>query len=267
MLHAGGKLHAGDRVVLESESDTTRCEIELQEKIGAEWIVSVHGESSSLRALKHIGRTPLPPYILKARGGEQVSDQQDRDWYQTIYADRSHQKSVAAPTAGLHFTAEGLRNLADRGVKRIDITLDVGPGTFKPVTAATLADHHMHEEQFEVSAQAVEAIAAMRGGGRILAVGTTSVRTLESIDWQRIDVGRTAGKYSEIRGTTDLMIAPPFKFQCVDGMLTNFHLPRSTLLALVAAMVGLARLKSIYQVAIDKGYRFYSYGDAMLVLP
>jgi S-adenosylmethionine:tRNA ribosyltransferase-isomerase len=273
MLHAGGKLHPGDRIVFEAETEAARCEIELQQKIGTEWIASVHGEVNSNRALNHVGRTPLPPYILKARGGDRIGDEQDRDWYQTVYADRSHEKSVAAPTAGLHFTAEGLRSLAERGVKRIAITLDVGSGTFKPVTAATLAEHHMHEEQYEVSAQAVEAIAALRRGrldsygGRIVAVGTTSVRTLESIDWQSIDAGRTANAYSGIRGTTDLLIAPTFKFQCVDGILTNFHLPQSTLLALVAAMVGLDRLRSIYRMAIDKGYRFYSYGDAMLILP
>lgn len=273
MLHAGGKLQAGDRIVLKAEYLPPACVIELREKVGAEWIVSVRGAESTAMALRHVGRTPLPPYILKARGGETIRDEQDREWYQTVYADRHEQKSVAAPTAGLHFTPEVLKGIAERNIERIDVTLHVGPGTFMPVTSATLGEHHMHFEEYEVSAQAIEALRRIchdrrkSGGGRMIAVGTTTVRTLESLDWKSLDSATGPQHLPGVRGSTDLLIAPPFEFQCVDGMLTNFHLPRSTLLALVAAMVGLDRLKVIYRTAIDMGYRFYSYGDAMLVLP
>jgi S-adenosylmethionine:tRNA ribosyltransferase-isomerase len=178
---------------------------------------------------------------------------------------------VAAPTAGLHFTPELLKRLRDTGITQIDITLHVGQGTFKPVTAPSLDAHPMHEERYEVSAEAVKALRRVRGGGdrvptgRVIAVGTTSVRTLESLP--DFSLPWNAQMYGPFAGMTDLLIAPPYEFRHVDGMLTNFHLPRSTLLALVAAMVGLDRVHEIYAEAIARGYRFYSYGDAMLILP
>ena len=270
MLHAGGRLRPGDRIELTPHgAGTAAITIELIERRDADWVVRVDG-SRPERALDAIGLTPLPPYILKARGDMVVDDQQDRDWYQTVYADAAARKSVAAPTAGLHFTPQLLDQLQCSGVQRIDVTLHVGAGTFKPISASTLAEHRMHTEEYFVRPEALRAIAAHRavrrkgGSSRLFAVGTTSVRTLESINWDRLN----ASALSEgVRGSTDLLIAPPYEFACVDGLLTNFHLPRSTLLALVAAMVGLDRLKAVYQIAVDKGYRFYSYGDAMLILP
>jgi S-adenosylmethionine:tRNA ribosyltransferase-isomerase len=245
-------------------------EMELVEKTEAHWIVQVHGAYRTTQVLDAVGLTPLPPYILKARGACAIADDQDRHWYQTIYANPQASRSVAAPTAGLHFTPELLQTLQRAGVQRIDVTLHVGVGTFKPVTSATLAEHRMHSEEYWIGPDAVRAVARLRdqrgenGRNRLFAVGTTSVRTLESISWDGLDPSAIG---DGMCGSTDLLIAPPFEFTCVDGLLTNFHLPRSTLLALVAALVGLDRLKTVYQVAIDKGYRFYSYGDAMLILP
>jgi S-adenosylmethionine:tRNA ribosyltransferase-isomerase len=269
MLKSGGRLKEGDRVeLLGMNIGSPAWTMRLREKRGDEWEVAIEkGEASTAAALDDVGRTPLPPYILKARGNDDVDDAVDRQWYQTVFADASRRQSVAAPTAGLHFTPELLKQLEKRGVERIDITLHVGPGTFKPVTAATLAEHPMHAEWFEVSAEAQAKLTRIRSNhsGRVFGIGTTSVRALESLP-ENLEPGggQMCGPSS---GLTDLMIAPPYEFKHVDGMLTNFHLPRSTLLALVAAMVGLDRLKSVYREAIDRGYRFYSYGDAMLILP
>lgn len=277
MLKAGGRLRAGDRVELQAEDEPARSMvIRLVEKTEAEWIAEVEGGGETLALLDALGRTPLPPYILKARGEADVPDSADRAWYQTVYARDEDRRSVAAPTAGLHFTPQLLARLHEAGVERIDVTLHVGAGTFKPVTAQTLSGHVMHQEWCEVSPQALASLRAVRrlgreskgengGGGRVIAVGTTSVRTLESLPVPLPDV--TGENCGGCRGMTDLLIAPPYEFKHVDGMLTNFHLPRSTLLALVAAMVGLDRLKSVYREAISRGYRFYSYGDAMLILP
>jgi S-adenosylmethionine:tRNA ribosyltransferase-isomerase len=212
----------------------------------------------------------LPPYIQRARHvqGIEISDERDRQWYQTTYADPRRRRSVAAPTAGLHFTPHLLEAMTNRGVQRLDVTLHVGPGTFKPVAAETLAEHTMHTEFFEVDERTVQALRETRrrieraGRGRIIAVGTTTVRTLESLPSPL-----SATTDGPMAGETDLLIAPPYEFRLVDGMLTNFHLPRSTLLALVAAMVGLERLLAIYREAVEREYRFYSYGDAMLILP
>jgi S-adenosylmethionine:tRNA ribosyltransferase-isomerase len=274
LLHAGGRLKSGDRIALNSRSSGAEpCVIELVDREQDQWIVQVQGAQSTAEVLEAVGLTPLPPYILKARGACALADEFDRRWYQTMYADPRKRKSVAAPTAGLHFTPELLDQLFAKGIERVDVTLHVGAGTFKPITAATLAGHRLHSEQFEVSAAAIGAInrARLRSGGseasrggRIIAVGTTSVRTLESLAWNDLDPSNSG---NGVHGSTDLLIAPPYEFRCVNGLLTNFHLPRSTLLALVAAMVGLDRLKAVYRVAIDKGYRFYSYGDAMLIVP
>jgi S-adenosylmethionine:tRNA ribosyltransferase-isomerase len=230
------------------------------------WLLALEEPAPASEVLESIGRTPLPPYIRKARGDlaagrrhpgdELVEDRIDRGWYETVYADPAQRHSVAAPTAGLHFTPRLLERLDEGGVRRLAVTLHVGPGTFRPITTPTLGGHHMHPERFSVAAETLEAIAEPKA--RVLAVGTTVVRALESLPE---DPG--AGYH----GTTDLLIAPPYRFRRVDGLLTNFHLPRSTLLALVAAMVGLARLKELYAEAVRERYRFYSYGDAMLILP
>lgn len=271
MLKAGGRLTAGQKVQwLAHDGASTDTIVELVRAEQGEWIVRLISGRSTSDALEAVGWTPLPPYILQARrergdgSSDAEIDEQDRAWYQTVYADAARRQSVAAPTAGLHFTEELLRKIDETGVKRLNVTLHVGPGTFKPVTAPTLDQHRMHAEWFEVSAQTIAALHERRGGtppGRVIAIGTTTVRTLESLPYP---LPENCGSIAKM---TDLLIAPPFDFKYVDGMLTNFHLPRSTLLALVAAMVGLDRLKRVYNQAIAHGYRFYSYGDAMLILP
>jgi len=271
MLKAGGRLMPGDRIgLLDRDGKASSVILKLIMKENADWRVEPVGGGDVEAILQRIGHPPLPPYIIRARGEEVVGhaksvEDADREWYQTVYADASRAGSVAAPTAGLHFTDDLLKRIDHAGVQRINVTLHVGPGTFKSVTAATLVEHAMHAESFEVTGDNLDKLRHKRG--RTIAVGTTSVRALESLPHPLPERGQNAENCGDFRGMTDLLIAPPFHFRLVDGMLTNFHLPRSTLLALVAAMVGLERLKTVYQLAIDRGYRFYSYGDAMLILP
>jgi S-adenosylmethionine:tRNA ribosyltransferase-isomerase len=199
------------------------------------------------------GHVPLPPYIRRA------DEPLDRERYQTVYARR--RGAVAAPTAGLHFTPELLDRISERGVRRAAITLHVGPGTFRPVTAERAEEHEMEAEWYRVGAEAAAAIAEARGrGGRIVAVGTTVVRALES-------AGRGWGSGpAPAEGWTDLFVRPGHAFRSVDVLLTNFHLPRSTLLLLVAAFAGRELVLDAYRHAVQAGYRFYSYGDAMLIV-
>lgn len=282
MLKSNGRLRPDLVIELTDGQDRPSGQVIcLGERDGDEWIVHPESNLAAQEILGVVGRTPLPPYILRSRGirgirgirgvrgvrGDwSVDDAQDRSWYQTVYADPDQARSVAAPTAGLHFTPELLQALIVKGVERLEVTLDVGPGTFKPITTPTLETHDMHRERYEVPSETLESLNAMQArkkageSGRIFAVGTTSVRTLESLP-DPLPV------HESLTGTTDLLIAPPYDFRFVDGLLTNFHLPRSTLLALVAALVGLERLLAVYEQAIREGYRFYSYGDAMLILP
>ena len=195
---------------------------------------------------------PLPPYIKREKDRD-VRDDEDRARYQTVFA--THSGSVAAPTAGLHFTDPLLRELDGRGVQRARVTLHVGLGTFKPVTADALDAHEMHEETYSIDARAADLLNhAKREGRRIIAVGTTAARVLES---QPADE-----KFSAKVGATRIFIYPPYDWRHVDALITNFHLPRSTLIALVAAKVGLDEQRRIYREAIDHRYRFFSYGDA-----
>lgn len=284
MLRSNGRLRQGTQIELRNRTDQPGgVLLTLDEKIEDGWRVSVSGPGDLHPAavLDRLGMTPLPPYILRARQSKAVhmdvasppldADDLDRAWYQTVYANPAQRGSVAAPTAGLHFTDDLLTVLAGNSVERVDIVLHVGHGTFKPVTAPTLAEHDMHVESFVVPASARAQLAEMlahrrhgcRCSGRIIAVGTTTVRVLESLDPD--DLVTTAP--SDLFGETSLLIAPPYRFRHLHGLLTNFHLPRSTLLALVAAMVGLDRLHDLYREAIRHRYRFYSYGDAMLILP
>lgn len=208
--------------------------------------------------IERSGRMPLPPYIRREREGDE-RDALDRERYQTVYAKRSG--AVAAPTAGLHFTPELLERLAAMGVRTATVSLLVGLGTFVPVTAEDTRDHAMHEERFTLTPQAVRAIHDCRErGGRVIAVGTTSVRVLESC-------ASTDGGLEAREGSTALFIEPGYRFQVVDGLITNFHLPKSTLLMLVSALAGRERTLELYRRAVETGYRFYSYGDAMLLLP
>ncbi len=199
-----------------------------------------------------LGKMPTPPYIRRA-AGESEREPLDRRRYQTVYA--SAEGSVAAPTAGLHFTPELLRR-----IPHVFLTLHVGYGTFQPVRVSDVAEHRMEAERFEISAGAADQINRHRAaGGKLVAVGTTSVRVLET-SWQR------HGEILPGQGETDLFIYPSYRFTAVDAMITNFHLPRSTLLMLVSAFAGTALIRRCYQQAIQAGYRFYSYGDAMLIL-
>jgi len=224
-----------------------------------EWTVRVDPHAPAADLLDRYGRTPLPPYIDRKRPvpGQDVVD---RLRYQTVYA-RSP-GAIAAPTAGLHFTQRLLEQIGHRGVPTAYVTLHVGVGTFKPIAAARLEDHRMHEERFELPRSTAEAIHACRDrGGRVLAVGTTTVRVLESSV-----AADTESSFVQARtAATSLFIYPPFRFRMVDALLTNFHLPRSTLLALVMAFCGVENTRRAYRHAIDNGYRFYSFGDAMLI--
>lgn len=204
------------------------------------------------------GHVPLPPYLRRP------DEPADRDRYQTVYARR--RGAVAAPTAGLHFTSELLQALARRGIGRASLTLHVGPGTFRPVTAERPEDHVMEAEWYRIPAETGRAVAeARRAGRRVVAVGTTTVRALESAarTWEaRVD---NPANVQAVAGWTDLTILPGYDFRVVDAMVTNFHLPRTSLLLLVSAFAGRERILAAYRHAVAAGYRFYSYGDAMLI--
>ena len=211
------------------------------------------GGPALIAALGRYGEMPLPPYITARR----AADARDREDYQTIFAAR--EGAVAAPTAGLHFTPELLAAIEARGVRRVAVTLHVGAGTFLPVKTEDTGDHRMHAEWGEITPEAAAAIAAARAaGGRIVAVGTTACRLLET-------AADADGQVAPFAGDTRLFITPGYRFRCVDRLLSNFHLPRSTLFMLVAAFAGLERMRAAYAHAIAAGYRFYSYGDACLI--
>ena len=208
-----------------------------------------------MAAIAEAGEMPLPPYIAAKRG----EDARDREDYQTVYA--HEEGSVAAPTAGLHFDEAVLAALDARGVRRAAVTLHVGAGTFQPVRSERIAEHRMHSEWFEIGAATAAAIAATQAaGGRIVAVGTTSMRALESAALRAPD-----GRVAPCSGETDIFITPGFAFGAVDRLLTNFHLPRSTLMMLVSAFAGHAHVMALYRHAIEARYRFFSYGDCMLL--
>jgi S-adenosylmethionine:tRNA ribosyltransferase-isomerase len=208
---------------------------------------------SVLRALDRVGTVPLPPYIRRA------ADARDADRYQTVYA--RNPGAVAAPTAGLHFSEKLLSELSHRDHSTAHVTLHVGPGTFAPIKGDDLSEHVMHRERYDVPASAQAAIARAKAQGRkVVAVGTTVMRTLEA-------AALDTGEVSAGSGATGIFISPPFQFRVVDGLLTNFHLPRSTLLALVMAFGGVEPVRNAYRQAVAQRYRFFSYGDAMLLRP
>jgi len=216
------------------------------------WIVRPETQEEVLSLLERVGRVPLPPYIRRGEMREA-----DRHWYQTVYA--ATPGSIAAPTAGLHFTQGLLRRLREVGIDIVRITLHVGVGTFRPIKTARLADHKMHSEWGHLSPEAVERLlAARQKGRRIVAVGTTCVRLLET--------AAADGQLKPFSGYTDLFIRPPYEFRAVDALLTNFHLPRTTLLVLVRTFGGDQLIRQAYEEAIRQEYRFYSYGDCMLIL-
>jgi S-adenosylmethionine:tRNA ribosyltransferase-isomerase len=248
-----GKLAPGETVTLvnQRQQDEFRLRLALKEE-GGSWIARPDVPGQAFELLQRVGRVPLPPYI---RDGEMEAA--DRERYQTVYADPPG--AVAAPTAGLHFTPELLQRIAAAGVSIVRVTLHVGLDTFRAVTVDNLADHVMHSEWCRITPEAVRAIEAARAqGGRTIAVGTTSVRVLET--------AAAAGRLSAFEGPTHLFIRPPYRFRAVDALLTNFHLPRTTLLVLVRTFGGDDLIRRAYEEAIREEYRFYSYGDAMLIV-
>jgi S-adenosylmethionine:tRNA ribosyltransferase-isomerase len=218
-------------------------------------LLHFHGEEAVELLIERAGRMPLPPYIASRR----EIDERDRQDYQTMFA--REEGAVAAPTASLHFTPRLLDDLDAREIERETLTLHVGAGTFLPVKSEKIEEHKMHAEWGHIDAATAERLNAVRSsGGRVIAVGTTSLRLLESA----ADEG---GKICPFEGDTAIFITPGYRFKAIDGLLTNFHLPRSTLFMLVSALMGLDVMKSAYDHAIGAGYRFYSYGDASLLLP
>ncbi|MCY3712756.1 MAG: S-adenosylmethionine:tRNA ribosyltransferase-isomerase [Gemmatimonadetes bacterium] len=280
LLKPGARLAKGTLLELEGGVLTATVEDDPGKEIRR---VRFEGDTDVVRIIEQVGRTPLPPYIRRA------PDAEDRDRYQTVYAEEYG--AVAAPTAGLHFTAPLLDRIHSRGTAVVPVLLHVGPGTFQPIRTDDVEDHEMAAEYYRVEARQVEMIQSRRSNGRVVAVGTTTVRVLETI---AAEGGGDAGSYADegpgpgkggpggpggaderaesvleprrYEGFTQCFIYPPFEFRLVDALLTNFHLPKSTLLLLVSAFAGKDLILSAYEEAVLEKYRFYSYGDAMLIV-
>lgn len=250
LARPGKRLVAGDRIDFGAELSA-----EVRDKDGAEVLLAFDRDGEALEAaLLAVGETPLPPYIAARR----APDARDREDYQTVFA--THPGAVAAPTAALHFDAPLLAALEAQGVRRTRVTLHVGAGTFLPVKVENPDEHRMHAEWGEISADAAEAVAATRAaGGRVIPVGTTALRVLET--------AAAGGGIAPWRGETAIFIRPGYQFRVTDGLMTNFHLPKSTLMMLVSALMGARRIHAIYAHAIAERYRFFSYGDGSLLLP
>jgi len=248
-----GKLAAGETITLVNAEGQDDVALSLAAKQpDGSWVARPESDEETFALLERVGRVPLPPYIRK---GEMLET--DRERYQTVYAEKPG--AIAAPTAGLHFNEILLDRLKQRGVTIGRLTLHVGLGTFRPISAESLDDHEMHSEWGTIGEETVARITAARQrGGRLVAVGTTSVRLLET--------AAAAGTLEPFTGRTDLFIRPPYEFRAVDALMTNFHLPRTTLLVLVRTFGGDDLMSHAYEEAIREEYRFYSYGDAMLIL-
>jgi S-adenosylmethionine:tRNA ribosyltransferase-isomerase len=256
LVRPGRKLKTGERVIF--GTGELEAEIIGRGELGERTLRFASRDGRGISEhLNELGHVPLPPYI------DRQDESADRERYQTIFAKR--EGAIAAPTAGLHFTPEILEEIRSRGAEICELTLNVGLGTFQPIHAETLEEHVMHGESYEISAAAADCINAAKAAGRpVLAIGTTVVRALED------SAARTAAqsaKATVLAGQAEarLFIFPGFRFRVVDGLLTNFHLPRSTLLALVSAFAGKENVLAAYRHAVEAGYRFYSYGDCMLV--
>ena len=244
MIKSSRSPEPGSFVTLENNT-----RLEIVDKHDGMYRVNFEGDTI-LKTLDQIGHIPLPPYI------ERGDSEEDTKRYQTVYA--KNDGAVAAPTAGLHFDDLLLSNLKNQGIDHAFVTLHVGAGTFQPVKVDDIETHKMHSEYYEISQKTVDKIIlAKKNGGRIIAVGTTAVRTLESAS--------KIGELKSQKGDTDIFIYPGFKFQIVDAMITNFHLPKSSLLMLVSAFIGFEQMHQTYQHAINQEYRFFSYGDAMFL--
>jgi S-adenosylmethionine:tRNA ribosyltransferase-isomerase len=250
MLKTSKGAKVGLNFSLGNGDDLINAELMEKRKDGSV-IVKLRSNTGVREMINKIGRMPLPPYVKR----DAVKADEER--YQTIYA--SKEGAVAAPTAGLHFTPELMKAINDKGIETAMITLHVGPGTFQPVRVDNMEDHKMHSEHFQISESVANKInAAKEKGGRVIAVGTTTVRTLES--------SNDKGKVLPNEGETDIFVRPGSRFNVVDCMITNFHLPKSTLFMLVSAFAGTANMKKVYEEAVLEKYRFFSYGDAMLII-
>jgi S-adenosylmethionine:tRNA ribosyltransferase-isomerase len=244
-LHVGDKVDFGEGVAASA----------VERGDDGAFLLQFHGDEPVEQLLARAGRMPLPPYIASRR----ATDEADREDYQTMFA--REEGAVAAPTAALHFTPRLLDALDKRGIGREIVTLHVGAGTFLPVKTDMVAEHRMHAEWGRIDAATAERLNRARAqGGRLIAVGTTSLRLAES-------AAGDDGRIHAFEGDTAIFITPGYRFKAVDGLVTNFHLPRSTLFMLVSALMGLDVMKSAYAHAVERGYRFYSYGDASLLLP
>jgi len=249
LARPGKRLKTGDKITVGEDLSV----IPRSKAADGSWVVEISCRAGAMEALEKWGRAPLPPYIKRTRSDPASVD---RERYQTVYARRPG--AVAAPTAGLHFTEAMLENLKQNGINTATVTLHVGWGSFAPVREERAEDHRLEEEYFEVPEDTAEAVTRTRSsGGRVIAVGTTTVRALESA-WE-------GGGVKPKQGATDLYILPGYEFKAVDAMITNFHLPRSSLLMLAAAFAGREFILNAYNHAVEKRYRFYSYGDAMLI--
>jgi S-adenosylmethionine:tRNA ribosyltransferase-isomerase len=257
LVHPGQKLKPGARLVFRDDARAPgvvlRAEVLARQYFGRRLVrLDPEGVPDVDTAIDRIGHVPLPPYIHRP------DTDADRERYQTVFA--RVRGSIAAPTAGLHFDASLLAKLGSGGVSRTVITHHVGYGTFKPVRTVRVEDHEVDAESYDISSDAAAAVAAVRGrGGRVVAIGTTTTRALES-------AAGLAGGVRAGRGVTDLFMYPGYRFRVVDALLTNFHLPRSSLLMLVAALAGRELVLEAYRAAVARGFHFYSYGDAMLIL-
>jgi S-adenosylmethionine:tRNA ribosyltransferase-isomerase len=275
MVRPAARLHPGETVVLENgELDARMVERSGGGEVGSsgEWIVELADPKGPQRPdgpresagpspdiiekIERVGRMPLPPYIKRSRRDDPLREH-DRRWYQTAYARRDG--AIAAPTAGLHLTSELLAQVSSRGVECAALTLHVGEGTFRPVLADKTEDHRMHAERYALPEETAAAVRRCRDrGGRVIAVGSTSLRVLETC-------AAEGGTVRAQEGETSLFIVPGYRFRVSDALLTNFHLPRSTLLMMVAAFAGRERILRLYREALELGYRFFSYGDAMFL--
>jgi S-adenosylmethionine:tRNA ribosyltransferase-isomerase len=253
LVSPGARVGVGARLVFDGPGGRLEGEVVERSDAGRIVCLSTQDGSPVMSAIERLGHMPLPPYIKRP------DEASDRDRYQTVFA--RHEGSVAAPTAGLHFTPETLAALDRAGVERTTLTLHVGYGTFQPVRSEFVADHRMGSEAYEVGPAAAAALSRARAEGRrVVAVGTTSTRTLESLTIQ------PDGHIAPASGETALFITPGHAFRVVDGLVTNFHVPRSSLLMLVSAFAGVEAIRHAYREAIAARYRFYSYGDAMLIV-
>lgn len=254
MLKNCRKVKSGEHIILLNRNLNEHTLAQTEQASNGIWRLKI--KNSPEKLLNEIGFAPLPPYIKRKPNDNNADDDMKR--YQTVYA--RDFGAVAAPTAGLHFTDELLSRIKAKGVKIAHVTLHVGAGTFKPVTAQNLADHDIHSERYQIDNSNAKIInEAKKSGARIIAVGTTSVRTLET-------VADDDGTVKPCSGDTKLFITPGYKYKIVDAMITNFHLPKSTLLALVGAFAGMDLMMRAYKYAVNEKYRFYSYGDAMLII-